>query len=115
MLTLDAPETYRGLLSDVADSLPVHRPNIEEADVIHVFCRDSSALDLCARQVAPNLAAGAILWVSWEKKRRAFQPEINREDVRKRILETGLVDVKVCSVDAQWSALKFLHRKKDKS
>ena len=29
-------------------------------------------------------------------------------------LEGGLVDVKVCAVDSDWSGLKFMYRKKDR-
>ena len=36
---------------------------------------------------------------------------LNEDDIRKAALACGLVDVKVCAVDADWSGLKLMRRK----
>jgi hypothetical protein len=37
--------------------------------------------------------------------------EFNENDVRRSALAAGFVDYKICSVDAEWSGMKFAHRK----
>jgi hypothetical protein len=40
--------------------------------------------------------------------------ELTESVVRRVGLATGLVDVKVCAVDATWSGLKFVRRLRDR-
>jgi len=62
----------------------------------------------------PNLRAamsgGAVLWVAWPKGGRSDRGQLTREAVREIVLQTDLVDIKVCAFDATWSALKFVIR-----
>jgi hypothetical protein len=51
------------------------------------------------------------LWMSWPKKASGVQTSITEDVLRELILPAGLVDVKVCAVDAVWSGLKFVFRK----
>ncbi len=53
-----------------------------------------------------------MLWVSWPKKSSALFVDLTEDGLREVILPSGWVDVKVCAVDADWSGLKFLKRKK---
>ncbi|MDZ7716646.1 MAG: hypothetical protein U5J95_10580 [Balneolaceae bacterium] len=52
--------------------------------------------------------------MSWIKGSSKLKTDINGNDVRKLGLEIGLVDVKVCAVDEDWSGLKFMYRKEDR-
>jgi hypothetical protein len=54
--------------------------------------------------VAPD---GAI-WVSWPKKSTRLATDLTDVVVRETALPLGLVDIKVCSIDAIWSGLKFV-------
>ena len=36
------------------------------------------------------------------------------QDVRSAGLSIGLVDIKICAVDEDWSGLKFVYRKEDR-
>jgi uncharacterized membrane protein len=40
--------------------------------------------------------------------------DLSDDVVRSYALDHGLVDVKVCAVDAMWSALKLVRRKADR-
>lgn len=53
---------------------------------------------------------GAI-WVSWPKKSSGTPSEVTEDTIRELALPMGLVDVKVCAVDATWSVLKLVIRK----
>lgn len=49
-----------------------------------------------------------MVWVSWPKKSSGVASEIGRSEVMVAGKGVGLVDVKVCAVDATWSDLKFV-------
>ena len=55
-----------------------------------------------------------MLWVSWPKGKSKIPKDIMEQDVRTAGLSIGLVDIKICAVDEDWSGLKFVYRKKDR-
>ena len=65
------------------------------------------------RRRVDKLAAqvGDGLWIAWPKKSSALATELTQADVREAGLSTGLVDYKICAIDADWSALKFGRRR----
>ena len=54
-----------------------------------------------------KLAGATKLWILWRKG-----SEIKSEFIRESAIAVGLVDYKVCSVDATWSALAFARKKR---
>lgn len=82
------------------------------ADLVHLFCADRAAF---AKGLTPALARvndGGMLWVSWPKKGSKLFKDMTEDDIRAAVLPIGWVDVKVCAVDADWSGLKIVRRKK---
>jgi len=80
-------------------------------DVAHIFKTDRAALvdDLAA--LRRLLAPAGFVWVSWPKKASKMPTDIDENVIREICLPMGLVDVKVCAVDATWSGLKLMIRK----
>jgi hypothetical protein len=58
------------------------------------------------------LKENGVFWVSWQKRNSNHISDLNNNVVREIGLMNGLVDTKVCSIDENWSALKFVHRMK---
>ena len=56
-------------------------------------------------------APDGMVWVAWPKKAAKMDTDITEDVVREVVLPTGLVDVKVCAIDATWSGLKIVIRK----
>ena len=83
-------------------------------DVIVVFVRDRAALEGTAEQFAPSLKWSGGLWLAWPKKRSPLATDVRDSHVRRAGLGAGLVDNKVCAVDDDWSALRFVCRKVDR-
>jgi len=82
------------------------------ADVIHLFVRRRPALEAALPALLPARVARGMLWVSWPKKARNSPPgALSEDDLRAVALPMGLVDVKVCAVDATWSGLKLVRRR----
>ena len=65
--------------------------------------------------VAKKLAADGSLWISWPKKSSKLFVDLTEDGIRALVLPTGLVDVKVCAVNADWSGLKLMVRKERRS
>jgi len=52
------------------------------------------------------------LWIAWPRRAAGHISDITDNVVRNVALPLGLVDVKVAALDEDWSALKFVWRKK---
>lgn len=57
------------------------------------------------------LVTTQVAWIAWPKGAAGRRTGINGNDVREAGLAAGLVDFKVCSVDATWSGLAFTRRR----
>ncbi len=80
-------------------------------EAAHIFVTERSALEEAIERLLPLLAPSGFLWVSWPKKASKVPTDITEDTIRDVALPLGLVDVKVCAVDAIWSGLKLMIRK----
>jgi len=83
-------------------------------DFIHYFATARRTLAARFTALERALAPAGALWVSWPKGSSAVTTDLTENVVREIGLAHRLVDVKVCAVDATWSALKFVRRVKDR-
>ena len=82
-----------------------------KADIVHLFCQDRAVLEAQGPAALEWVAEKGMLWISWPKKSSALFRGLTEDGLRAVMLPTRWVDVKVCAVDADWSALKFLRRR----
>jgi CheY-like chemotaxis protein len=54
------------------------------------------------------------LWIAWPKQASGVSTDLKEPDVRRIGLAHGLVDYKICAIDATWSGLKFARRSERK-
>ncbi|WP_081158379.1 hypothetical protein [Ensifer aridi] len=80
-------------------------------DYIHSFETERVRLESAAPALATRLRPDGMLWISWPKRASGVATTLNEDILREIFLPLGLVDVKVCAVDAVWSGLKFMFRK----
>ncbi|MGH7178609.1 MAG: hypothetical protein ACREJC_14625 [Tepidisphaeraceae bacterium] len=57
-------------------------------------------------------AAHGPLWLAWPKQTSGVKTDLTQQHVRESGLNNGLVDYKICSIDATWSGLLFRPRAK---
>lgn len=86
----------------------------KELDFIHLFTNSRAELESLLPVCKGALAKTGMLWISWYKKSAGKPTELSETLVRDSGLGVGLVDVKVCAVDEDWSGLKFVFRLKDR-
>lgn len=77
----------------------------------HIFANRAATLQPQLTQALPLIDCGGMIWVSWPKKSSKVDTDITEDTIRTLCLPMGLVDVKVCAVDATWSGLKLMIRK----
>ena len=80
-------------------------------DWVHLFCTDAAVLRKRLADLATKLPATGVAWVSWPKKSSGVATTITEDTIREVALPMGLVDIKVCAIDAIWSGLKLVSRK----
>jgi len=83
-------------------------------DAAHIFVTERSDLEARLSELKPLLDPAGFIWVSWPKKASKVPTDITEDTIREFALPMGLVDVKVCAVDATWSGLKLMIRKSDR-
>jgi len=107
----------RVLLDGAPDDLPVdghRRPGREPYDVVLLFAPDVARLSARWPALAPRVTTAGRLWVCWPKKSSGVPTDLTENAVRDFGLAQGLVDVKVCAIDAIWSGLAFVRRVADR-
>jgi len=113
ILLVNTPENYSNLIGDwPGDVLFENFRSAGELDFIHYFTTEKQQLQSDFPFLKDMLRRGGLIWISWPKGKSLIRKDLNENDVRNIGLQNGLVDVKVCAVDEDWSALKFLFRKK---
>jgi hypothetical protein len=106
---LHAPQHYDDLLADGPQDWVMVKL-AHTADAIHLFITDTKELKRITA-LAAHFPPAHMLWVSWPKKTSPLSKGLSEDDIRKTALACGLVDIKVCAVDADWSGLKLTRRK----
>jgi hypothetical protein len=109
---LGAPDGFYRLLDPLPAGVEVEGAASHEADVTVLFAERSTDLIGGLNRVEPLLARGQRFWVAWPKRASGRPTDLTENVVRVAGLEMGLVDTKVCAIDATWSGLCFMRRRK---
>ena len=106
----NAPANYRALLGELPEDVIFSGDLNERADVIHVFVKSVAEMEAALFELKDKIVSNGAIWVSWYKKASKIPTDVTEDVIRASALALGLVDVKVCAVDEQWSALKLVIR-----
>jgi hypothetical protein len=112
---IGAPYDFDEVLGELPPGVSVHRRVRGTFDVIVAFVQKRSELErrLPALKKALDEAGG--LWVAWPKRSSGVATDLEDGIVRELGLASGLVDNKVCAIDATWSGLRFVYRLADRT
>ena len=108
---LQEPAGFRDLLDDVAE-LDITTTLEGRFDYLQFFTDSTVELEARFAALAGHVADGGMLWISWPKQSSPLAGDLTEDGIRAIALRTEFVDVKVCAVDRDWSALKFLRRRR---
>jgi hypothetical protein len=111
---ISAPEGFDAVLRELPPGVAVRRRLQGSFDVIVAFCTRRGALERRLPAWRAALAADGGLWLAWPKRTSGVATDLGDATVRELGLGAGLVDNKVCAIDATWSGLRFVYRLADR-
>lgn len=108
--TIDAPADYAALVAPLPAGARVSSRLAKDVDLVHLFATSERGLVRSLPRAQAMLVVGGRLWISWPKRASGVATDLTEDVLRRVVLPTGWVDVKVCAVDATWSGLAFVLR-----
>ncbi|HEY6401952.1 MAG TPA: hypothetical protein VI479_11115 [Blastocatellia bacterium] len=110
---LGAPKDFEQTMGELPEGVKLKNRADRACDLIIWFVRMRAELYNRIKEMAEltgdDGASG--LWIAWPKKASGVASDMTETVVRETGLASGLVDYKVCAIDATWSGLKFAKRK----
>jgi hypothetical protein len=105
-----APDAFEEVLGDLPESAVLSTRFSEKTKLALCFVRSLKDLSATLDMLTVRLPKQAHVWLIHPKRAGRYHADFNQNDVRDQALAVGLVDYKVCSVDGDWSGLKFAWR-----
>ena len=106
--SVNPPQDYEAWIAPLPEVTKCDNPPY---DLVHIFTNSTEELETLLLRFRHEIAQNGMIWVSWYKKASRMPTEITEDTIRNTALAIGLVDVKVCAVNDQWSGLKVVIRK----
>ena len=107
---IDAPEDFMQALGKLPDGASLSVGQDGHCDILICFIRSREDLGQKLKAVSRRLEFRSV-WFAWPKKAANPTSDLSQQSVREAGLSAGLVDYKICAIDATWSALLFTRRK----
>ena len=80
------------------------------AEVVILFAAERRAYEERAEALGRAIFPDRSLWIAWPKRSSGVDTDMTEDVVRELALPLGLVDNKVCAIDATWSGLRLVWR-----
>jgi len=114
VLLLGAPTGFERQLGALPDGVKVVKRAQGKGNLILLFATSQADLRRRFPVARRAMADRAGMWIAWPKQASGVATDLREPHVRAFALAAGLVDYKVCAIDATWSGLLFTERKKTK-
>lgn len=114
ILLINAPSHYSKITGEFPPGTTKVQSDFKNADFIHLFAKSLAELEKQLPRCLKQLKSDGMIWVSWYKKSAGIPTNLTEDRIRDTALPLGLVDIKVCAVDDQWSGLKLVIRKENR-
>jgi len=108
---INPPDGLRDLLAPLPEGVVFDDDLGEPPDVVLAFFVKRDELDDRLPELEAAVFPDKALWACWPKKASKVPTDLSGNVVRSTILQTHLVDVKVCAVSAVFTGLKCVWRK----
>jgi hypothetical protein len=114
VLLLGAPAGFERQLGALPDGVKLGKKAQGKGSLILLFAASQADLRRRFPIARRAMADRASMWIAWPKQASGVATDLREPHVRAFGLKAGLVDYKVCAIDATWSGLMFTVRKKAK-
>jgi hypothetical protein len=106
-----APAGFERVLGEIPEGSVLKRGLRGQADLALWFVRTRNELERALPRWKRVVERGTKLWVAWPKKTSTVETDLDGERVRTAPHAHGLVDYKICALDADWSGICFGKRR----
>jgi len=110
VVLVGAPDGFEGLLEPLPDGVRIRRGNRGARQMTIWFVTRRRDLERRFDAVAAAVGEGT-LWMAWPKRSSGVETDVTEDTMREVALPAGLVDSKVCAIDATWSGLRLTRRR----
>lgn len=107
---INAPDDFETTLGELPANVTLRRSARGNNDLMIWFPKNRADYEKRILTVTNQFGNGG-LWVAWPKKASGITSDLSGNVVRKIGLASGIVDFKVCAIDATYSGHKFARRK----
>lgn len=104
-----APKDYPGALVDLPDDVTLRESARGHNDVIVFFATRRNELARRIAAFARSLDDDGRLWIAWPRRTSGVIHDLSEREIRAIGIENGLIDTRVCTIDASWSGVRFVH------
>jgi hypothetical protein len=112
---LGAPPEFADALGPLPEGVERPRTALRgPLDLVVAFFVERRQLETRLPRLVAALEPTGALWIAWPKRASSVETDLTEDVVRELGLAAGVVDVKVCAIDATWSGLKLVVRVKDR-
>lgn len=108
---IGAPDDFLEKLGDPPEDIEFHEGFARGTKMVIWFVRSAAELAEEFAFMSARLGQGVVFWVMHPKQSGTLRSDFNQLDVRRTANEFGMVDYKICSVDDDWSGMKFGRKK----
>lgn len=105
------PDSVRAEIDGYGLTLLENDEPVAGLNAAHIFVTERAVMEAHLTALRTLIDPAGQVWVSWPKKASKVPTDITEDTIRSVCLPMGLVDIKVCAVDAIWSGLKLVIRK----
>jgi hypothetical protein len=109
-----APGDFAATLGELPTAVELLPPDSSDVDVAVLFAVAPATVRERFAGLAASLQPAGGLWIAWPKRSSGVATDLDENVVREIGLAAGLVDNKVCAIDATWSGLRFVWRLRDR-
>ena len=111
---LDAPADFPATLGELPEGVAPAAGLPEHADLVVCFVTEREVLAERLPALREAIRPAGMAWIAWPKRASKVPTTVTEDVVRELALPLGLVDVRVCAIDAVWSGLKLVLRKEER-
>jgi len=112
LVLLVAPSDFH---MELPAGVAVRRQARGRADVVLAFSTQMERIEARVHAWGSMVFPSGGLWLAWPKKASGRATDITDGALRSILLPLGMVDNKVCAVDATWTALRFVWRREHRA
>ena len=105
---INEPEYFLDSLNGVREKVHFYGILDKPVDMIHLFTRSRKELMVEFAALKRFVKRKGALWISWPNNSSALVTDLDENIIKEIGFRNGLIVAKSCSIDIDWSALKFI-------